>query len=135
MAWPNLAQLISPITGVINKFQDGKQKKDEIANAQHLKKLEGIQNSDAAEFQADAKRVDNLSTSWKDEYITLVISLPLILCFLGEKYASVVAEGFKALALTPDWYQYMVVSVFLVGAGVPLAGKTVKTIKSILDKS
>jgi hypothetical protein len=44
--------------------------------------------------------------SWKDEYLVLLFSLPLILCFTGEWGRSAVADGFAALEKMPEWYQY-----------------------------
>ena len=125
-------QLIAPIATVINGFGERSVRKKEIDVAKHNRTLEAIETAEAAEFLSDNKRTDQMGLSWKDEYITLLISIPLVLCFLGPDQAAIVEAGFKALEQTPDFYQYLVVGVFSVGAGVPLAGKTVSTIKSIM---
>ena len=132
MEWLKL--FITPIADVINGIGDRRLKKKELEEARHLKTLEGVQQAEASEFLADMKRIEDLSTSWKDEYITLVISIPLVLCF-SPGATQIVQDGFAALNLTPDWYQYLVVAVFSVGAGVPLASKTVKTIQDIRSRS
>ena len=45
--------------------------------------------------------------SWKDEYLVLLFSIPLILAFLPFEWADkAVANGFAALATMPDWYSY-----------------------------
>jgi hypothetical protein len=126
----NLQWLLGPILELIKSFGERKLRKHELEEARHMKTLEGIQTSESAEFLADMKRTEDLSSSWKDEYITIVVSVPAILCFFPFG-ANIVAEGFKALSLAPEWYQYLLIAVFSVGAGVPLAGKTVKTLKSI----
>ena len=125
-----LTAIVAPVTSLIDGIGKRKVKKLEIESAKHIKTLEGIQESNASAFIADIKRTEDLSTSWKDEYITIVMSAPAILCFfpLG---AEIVSEGFLALSLAPTWYQNLLVMVFTVGAGVPLAGKAVKTLKSI----
>ena len=46
------------------------------------------------------------NAGWKDEWFTIVLSLPAILCFIPGM-ATVVAEGFGALKETPDWYQWL----------------------------
>ena len=51
---------------------------------------------------------ENLSitnSSWRDEWFTILLSIPMIMCFVpgGAQY---VREGFDALnQSTPDWYQ------------------------------
>ena len=47
----------------------------------------------------------NSSTSWKDEYLTLLISIPLIMCFIPGA-VPYVREGFAVLDTMPTWYQY-----------------------------
>lgn len=48
---------------------------------------------------------EQAATSWKDEYWTIVLSIPMILCFFGPRAVAVVRDGFAALAMTPAWYQ------------------------------
>lgn len=43
-------------------------------------------------------------TSWKDEYWTIILSIPMIGCFIP-KVAPYIMEGFKVLSTTPDWYK------------------------------
>ena len=45
-------------------------------------------------------------SSWKDEWLVLLFSIPLILVFTGEWGRTVVAEGSTALEQMPEWYQY-----------------------------
>ena len=44
-------------------------------------------------------------SSWKDEWLTLLFSIPLVLSFCGEWGRAIVADGFTALAGMPQWYQ------------------------------
>lgn len=104
-------------------------RRNEIKAAEHIKKLEGLQSSEASEYLADKQRNEILASSWKSGYITLVVSLPVFLCFSGSEGAAFVLEGFKVLESTPEWYQFLFIGVFAVGAGVPLASKTIKSLK------
>lgn len=64
----------------------------------------------AAQGQVNESAWETLSiqnSGWKDEYWTLVLSLPMVLCFV-RPLAPVVADGFAALELTPEWYRYSV---------------------------
>ena len=45
-------------------------------------------------------------SSWKDEWLTILFSIPLILAFCGEWGRGVVAEGFNAVEQMPRYYQY-----------------------------
>ena len=57
---------------------------------------------------ADWERImaQGSQSSWKDEYLVILFSIPLILVFTGEWGRTVVAEGFAALEVMPQWYQY-----------------------------
>jgi hypothetical protein len=55
-------------------------------------------------------------TSWKDEYTLAVVSLPLVMAFVG--FAAQVDAGFKAFAGTPVWYQVMVQAMFYATVGI-----------------
>lgn len=122
-----LGGLVKPITEAYSSRQERKQ-------AIHLKELEGIQNADASEFLADKARAESLQGSWKDEFITLVVTIPIVMCFVPG-WNGYVTDGFNALNSTPQWFQYLTISIYSVGAGVPLAGKTVRTVQSLLDKT
>lgn len=63
------------------------------------------------EREADIKSAEGMSTSIKDEYLTLILTAPLIVIF----YASVwgdpamvaqVKDAFTAMSDLPDWYQF-----------------------------
>ena len=65
--------------------------------------------------------------SWKDEWLVLLFSIPLILVFTGEWGRTVVAEGFAALEQMPEWYQYtlgvIVASSFAVRSATKFFGR------------
>ena len=47
----------------------------------------------------------NAGQSWKDEYLVILFSIPLILAFVPSTVPFVM-EGFAALEQMPDWYKY-----------------------------
>ncbi|MCH2165545.1 MAG: hypothetical protein MK098_12955 [Marinovum sp.] len=67
-----------------------------------------------AEKEWEAMAAQNAATSWLDEYWTLILSIPLILCFIPGM-ESVVREGFSRLAEIPDWY------IWSIGASISFA--------------
>jgi hypothetical protein len=74
---------------------------------------------------ADWERImaQGSQTSWKDEWLTILFSIPLILCFLGEWGRTAVAEGFAALEIMPEWYQYTLGVIVAASFGIRSATK------------
>ena len=58
------------------------------------------------EIDWDIAAMKATENSWKDEWITLLFSIPLILAFCGDWGNQIVQAGFTALEIMPDWYQY-----------------------------
>ena len=56
-------------------------------------------------------------SSWKDEWWTLVWSIPLVMGFVpgGSAYTQ---AGFEALSKMPEWYQYTLVTMVLASFGI-----------------
>ena len=47
----------------------------------------------------------NAKQSWKDEWLTILFSIPLVLCFIPSM-VPFVQEGFRVLETMPTFYQY-----------------------------
>ena len=64
----------------------------------------------------DNLNTENMATSWKDEFLLLMFSVPVILCFIPGCDVYVLA-GFAALNETPVWYQviFVVMSLTIYG--------------------
>ena len=101
---------IGPIANLAGSWLQGKA--DKTAAEAKLKLTEAETKSKILLSEktsvADWERImaQGTQNSWKDEYLVLLFSLPLILCFTGEWGRSAVADGFAALEAMPDWYQY-----------------------------
>lgn len=68
---------------------------------------------------------------WKDEYLTVLISIPLIACFIPGG-AQWVVEGFDALQGTPDWYPSLLMVVFGATFGRKELPKVLKNFKEAM---
>ena len=66
-----------------------------------------------------AKASDN---SWKDEWLTILFSIPLILAFIPGM-EEVVANGFAQLESMPQWYLYSLGVIVAASFGVRSATK------------
>ena len=69
----------------------------------------------------------NSEQSLKDEWLTLLFSIPLILAFCGDWGREVVSKGFEALEAMPEYSQYtlgiIVSSSFAVRSATKFFGK------------
>ena len=59
----------------------------------------------------------NSGTSWKDEWLTLLFSVPLVMAFIPNMVIYVEA-GFVVLANMPEWYQYTLRVIVAASFGV-----------------
>lgn len=76
----------------------------------------------AGEIDWDIAAQKNSEGSWKDEYLTILFSIPLLLCFLPFT-VDYVERGFEALAQTPDWYKYTLGVIVSASFGIKGATK------------
>ena len=74
------------------------------------------------EIDWDLAMAEGSKSSWKDEWITILFSVPLILAFCGDWGRGVVQEGFTALQAMPEWYQYSL--GLIVAASLGMRGAT-----------
>ena len=70
----------------------------------------------AGQQEWNLQQAKNSSSSWKDEWLTLLVSVPLILAFTGHE--DIVKRGFEALEAMPDFYKTAVGVVFAASFGV-----------------
>jgi len=59
----------------------------------------------------------NSATSWKDEYLTIIFTIPLIACFIPF-LVPYVKEGFVVLETMPQWYQITLSVIVAASFGV-----------------
>jgi len=65
----------------------------------------------------EALQARNAGQSWKDEWLTLLFSIPLILAFFPSAVPYVRA-GFEVLEQMPQWYQYALSVIVSASFGV-----------------
>ncbi|MFA0112880.1 hypothetical protein AB4407_04180 [Vibrio sp. 10N.261.46.E11] len=90
-----------------NKAEELK-RKDELENEKHQARVRRLQNG-----EEQASSLDDISIrdrGFKDEFILLVVFVPLILSFIPN-YAPYVEQGFNALQNIPNPYWFVVGAV------------------------
>jgi hypothetical protein len=75
-----------------------------------------------AEIDWDLEAIKGSASSWKDEWLVILFSVPLILAFIPGM-EGVVANGFEQLEAMPQWYQYSLGVIVAASFGIRSATK------------
>ena len=102
--------LIKPLADLAGGWLQGRK---EIQQATIQKEVTQLQN----EASWDSIQAEASKSSWKDEWLTILVSIPMIMSFIpGMK--ETVMNGFAVLASCPEWYQYLIGVVFAASFGI-----------------
>ena len=76
-----------------------------------------MQKQATGEIDWDLEAIKGSQNSWKDEWLVILFSIPLILAFIpgGE---GIVQKGFAQLEQMPEWYQYSLGVIIAASFGV-----------------
>lgn len=116
-----LKLLIGPITDMVGSYMNNKA---EEKQAKHQAKMTAIQN----DADWEAKMADASSSSWKDEWFTILLSLPLLLIGYAVTVDDItiierVKAGFQTLEELPEFYQYLLFIAVSASFGIKGADK------------
>lgn len=92
--------------------------KTKIAVAQAEAEIARLNKSVDAEIDWDRETASQMSHSWKDEWFAMLLSVPMVLAFLGDYGRQAVANGFAAIALAPEWYKVSFLAAIAASFGV-----------------
>lgn len=97
--------LIGPVANLAGGFLKNKA---EEKQAKHEAKMKVIQS----DGDWESKMADASANSWKDEFWTIVLSVPIFMIgysiVVGDpEIVNRVEDGFVALSGLPEWYQYL----------------------------
>jgi hypothetical protein len=121
-----IGMLIQGVMGIAGEAVGGYMETKKAKAKQKLVQIEAettlMEKQIAGEIDWDIAAQKNSSGSWKDEYLTILFSIPLLLCFLPFT-VDYVERGFEALAMTPDWYKYTLGVIVSASFGIKGATK------------
>lgn len=107
--------------GIIKGIIDNKKARQEKQQEIDLRKIEKQGELDIANQQAttdyDIQALKQSERSWKDEYLTILLSLPVIGSFIPGVQDSVVL-GWDYLAKAPVWFQVAFIGVIAATFGL-----------------
>ena len=116
-----IAQLVTAATSLASNWMSNKR---EQSAAKHQAKLQIIQNEASWEkLMAQAS-----SSSWKDEWFTLLLSAPIVAMMWGVSVGDTtiierIGVAFETLNQLPDWYQYALYMAISASFGIRGADK------------
>ena len=123
MNW--LGAILEPITNIIKEpiveWQKRKTLEVQQVESDKLRQHElNLKKSDIAfelakqgqqiEADWDTNAQSDMKTSWKDEYLVILFSIPLILSFIPYTQEAIL-RGFETLDKTPEWYMFLVTGI------------------------
>ena len=121
-----LAALIGPISNIASTWLEGKVEEKKAQSATKVAKAQAeavvMQKKATGEMDWDLEMPRASSTSWKDEWLVILFSIPLILAFIPGM-EGVVQNGFEQLNKMPEWYQYSLGVIVAASFGVRSATK------------
>lgn len=118
--------LIGPISELAGAWMAGKVEEKKAQAKTRVAKAEAeaivMQKKATGEIDWDLEMAKGSANSWKDEWLTILFSIPLILAFIPGM-EDVVKNGFAQLEAMPEWYQYSVGVIVAASFGVRSATK------------
>jgi len=122
--------LIGPLGSLASTWLEGKveTKKAEAGAKVAKAKAEAVimEKKATGEIDWDLKMADASANSWKDEWLTILFSVPLILAFCGDWGRQIVEDGFVALQAMPEYYRYTLGIIVSASFGTRAATKFFK---------
>jgi hypothetical protein len=90
------------IGGIIKQGKANKMQKFALKQAIHVQQIQNVENGRIAEVEWNKASMGN--SSWRDEWVTMLISMPLVLIFGPDAVQQQIADGFVELGKLPGWY-------------------------------
>ena len=121
-----LTALIGPISQLAGTWLEGKVEKTKAETGAKVAKAKAeaiiMEKKATGEIDWDLEAIKGSQNSWKDEWLVILFSVPLILAFIPGM-EDVVSHGFQQLEQMPEWYQYSLGVIVAASFGVRSATK------------
>ena len=121
-----LTALIGPIANLAGTWLEGKVEKTKAETGAKVARAKAeatiLEKKATGELEWDLEMARGSQSSWKDEWLVILFSVPLILAFIPGM-EGVVANGFTQLEAMPQWYQYSLGIIVAASFGVRSATK------------
>lgn len=113
--------LIGPVAGLVTDWLSGRREKSQ---AKHTAQMQVLSNTALWE----AKMAEATNQSWKDEWFTVLLSMPIVAIIYGvvvddPEIIERVGLAFSQLNALPEWYQYLLFLAVFASFGIRGADK------------
>ena len=119
------SSILGPLGSIASTWLEGRNEKIKANTKVKVAKAEAeaivMQKKATGEIDWDITQAKASENSWKDEWLTVVFTFPLILLLFGEDER--VNNFFIALSNCPEWYQYMLGTIVAASFGFRGAAK------------
>ena len=120
-----LKAILGPVGSIASTWLEGRNEKIKANTKVKVARAEAeasvMEKKATGEIDWDITQAKASEGSWKDEWLTVVFTLPLILLLFGEEER--VNNFFLALSNCPEWYQYMLGTIVAASFGFRGAAK------------
>ena len=121
-----MIQFLTPLASLATTWLEGTVEKSKAKTHAEvaLKNAEAIvyEKKATADIDWDLEAIKASNNSWKDEWLVILFSIPMIMAFIPG-LEGVVARGFEQLDMMPDWYQYSLGVIIAASFGIRSASK------------
>jgi hypothetical protein len=122
-----VGSIFTPVVNYFNRRQELKSQEHQadlqVKQALTERQIELIKAGQLADMNWEMEFARQAGSSWKDEFELLIISIPMVMCFVPGMDVYVF-KGFEAISKTPAWFQFLVMSIYLANYGIRFWRKT-----------
>jgi len=121
--------LVGPISQLAGTWLEGKVEKTKAEAGAKVAKAKAeaviMEKKATGEIDWDVTMAEASKHSWKDEWLVILFSVPLVLAFIPGM-EGIVQRGFEQLDKMPDWYQYSLGVIVAASFGMRSAARFFK---------
>ena len=120
-----LKAILGPVGSIASTWLEGRNEKIKANTKVKVARAEAeasiMEKKATGEIDWHTTQAKASESSWKDEWLTVVFTLPLILLLFGEEER--VNNFYIALSNCPEWYQYLLGTIVAASFGFRGAAK------------
>ena len=116
-----MLQFLTPLASLASSFMESTieqtKAKGAVAKAKAEAEAEVMKTAATHDSKWELIMAQSTQNSWRDEIITVIVLIPMCLCFIPGM-EEIVKRGFERLNELPQWYQNVLYVTILAGLGL-----------------
>lgn len=127
MIWGLATTVLKGVVDVVKTKTETKKLLAQAEQTHVMKMAEG-------KIEYDLQAQKNMGDSWRDEWFTILLSIPLIIVFISifadkPEWIAKLKEGFMTLDELPDWYIWALMAAIASSFGLKVTDLAIKKFK------